>query len=161
MNPTLFNTVDSIVEQISHRSPFLAFTDMRNASLLAVFLLVLWVPLALLVGRFDWFRSHEIVLVQGIHIDADVLPHEPNSQGMREPADLERLAGHRTDELSVKRRERERLRETNHSSMSVSRITAAISESRSPRCERSLIFALPMMASRSSTIQTCPPRCQA
>ena len=39
---------------------------------------------------------------------------------------------------------------------SVSRITAASSESRSPRCDRSLILALPMMTRRSSTMQTFP-----
>ena len=52
---------------------------MRNTSLLTTFLFILWVPIALLVGRFDRFRRHEIVLMQGIHIDADVLSHEPHS----------------------------------------------------------------------------------
>jgi hypothetical protein len=38
--------------------------------------------------------------------------------------------------------------------MSVSRMMAASSESRSPFCERSLMFALPIIASLSSTMQT-------
>lgn len=99
MTLTLLNAVNSVVEQITHRSPFLTLSNMSNASILAVFLFVLWIPLALLVGCFDRFRSHEVVLMQGIHIDANVLPHEPDSQGMREPTNFEWLASHSADRV--------------------------------------------------------------
>lgn len=94
---TLLSTVDTVVEQIAHCSPFLSLPNIRHAGLLAAFFLDFWVPLALLVGCFRRFRGHEIILVQAIHVDANVLSHESNSQGMREPTDFERLATHRAE----------------------------------------------------------------
>ena len=96
MTLTLRNAVNSVVEQITHRSPFLTLSNMSNASILAVFLFVLWIPLALLVGCFDRLRSHEVVLMQGIHIDAKVLLHQADSQIVRKAANFEGFARHYT-----------------------------------------------------------------
>jgi hypothetical protein len=75
---------------------------------------------------------------------------------MCEAADFERFSRHGTEKKGqhVRIGRLDGKPEAYPSIISVSRITAASSESRSPRRDRSLILALPMIANLSSTTQT-------
>jgi hypothetical protein len=77
------------------RRTALAVADVSNTLLLASFLLVLGVPHVLFVLGLDRIRRHQVVLVHGVDVDAEVLTHEPHAQRVREAPDLVRFAGHR------------------------------------------------------------------
>jgi len=101
--------------------------------------------------------SSHALIIESIDINANVLTHQANTERLSKPTDFEWFPGHFSETTRQGCDHLWQQKTIGYPSIiSVSRITAASSESRSPRIDRSLMLALPMMASLSSTMQTFP-----
>src|ERR1700691_4042709 len=138
------------MEYSTCRRPLLGLLDSGHSALLATFLFGIRIPFLLLVIGFERLRSHEIGFRHDVDIDSDMLAHETHTKSVRKTANPEGVSTPRTRfKYKIVLLLKEEV-QTYPSIISVSRITAASSESLSPRWDRSLMFALPMMARRSS-----------
>ena len=59
------------------------------------------VPSFDVIGIRNWLARHELVLVDGVDVDTDVLPHETHPESMSVATNFERFASHGTNLSAV------------------------------------------------------------